>query len=89
MTRILGKPFTYVARPPEEFLRKALAAGSNAAYLQSPFENYVAYSTGKRSGVEEQEHFRRSSVDRPHRLKSSCITIDRDSRIRPIQKRIP
>ncbi len=53
MTRIIGKPFTYEARPPEEFLGKALAAGSNAAYMQSAFENYVAYSAGKRSGVEE------------------------------------
>jgi NAD(P)H dehydrogenase (quinone) len=65
MTRIVGKPFTYEARPPEEFLRKVLAAGSNAAYMQSAFDNYVSYSAGKRSGVEELTGTFQEIIGRP------------------------
>jgi uncharacterized protein YbjT (DUF2867 family) len=65
MTRIVGKPFTYEARPPEEFLSNALAGGSNAAYMQSAFENYLAYSVGKRSGVEELTGTFQEIIGRP------------------------
>jgi NAD(P)H dehydrogenase (quinone) len=65
MTRIVGKLFTYEARPPEEFLRKVLAAGSNAAYMQSAFDNYVSYSAGKRSGIEELTGTFQEIIGRP------------------------
>jgi uncharacterized protein YbjT (DUF2867 family) len=47
LTQILGQPFSYEPRPAEEFLHNALAAGADAAYMQSAYENYAAYSAGK------------------------------------------
>jgi uncharacterized protein YbjT (DUF2867 family) len=47
LTRVLGQPFSYEARPPEEFLQNVLAAGADAAYMQSAYENYALYTAGK------------------------------------------
>jgi NAD(P)H dehydrogenase (quinone) len=47
LTRVLGQPFSYEARPPEEFLRNVLAAGADAAYMHSAYENYALYTAGK------------------------------------------
>jgi uncharacterized protein YbjT (DUF2867 family) len=42
----LGQPFTYEARPPKEFMERVLAAGADAAYMQSAYENYSLYTDG-------------------------------------------
>lgn len=47
LTRVLGQPFVYEARPAKEFMEKVLAAGADAAYMYSAYENYAAYSDGK------------------------------------------
>ncbi len=47
LTRVLDQPFSYEARPPEEFLRNVLAAGADAAYMHSAYENYALYTSGK------------------------------------------
>jgi NAD(P)H dehydrogenase (quinone) len=47
LTRVLGQPFSYEARPPEEFLQNVLAAGADAAYMHSAYENYALYAAGK------------------------------------------
>jgi NAD(P)H dehydrogenase (quinone) len=50
--KVIGQPFKYEPRPPEEFLRNVIAAGAEPAYMQSVYENYVAYTSGATSGVE-------------------------------------
>jgi uncharacterized protein YbjT (DUF2867 family) len=47
LTNVLGQAFAYDARPAAEFMEKVLAAGADAAYMQSAYENYAAYSDGK------------------------------------------
>ena len=47
LTKSLGRPFRYEKRAPEEFLRKAVAAGADKAYIQSVYENYARYSAGQ------------------------------------------
>jgi NAD(P)H dehydrogenase (quinone) len=47
LTQVLGQPFSYEARPPEEFLQNVLAAGADAAYMHSAYENYALYTAGK------------------------------------------
>jgi NAD(P)H dehydrogenase (quinone) len=47
LTRVLGQPFAYEARPPEEFLQNVLAAGADGAYMHSAYENYALYTAGK------------------------------------------
>jgi uncharacterized protein YbjT (DUF2867 family) len=45
-TRVLGQPFRYEARPPEEFLQKVLAAGSEPAYMRCVYNSYVWLTAG-------------------------------------------
>lgn len=47
LTKVLGQAFVYEARPAAEFMEKVLAAGADAAYMHSAYENYAAYSDGK------------------------------------------
>ena len=47
LTKVLGQSFAYEARPAAEFMEKVLAAGADAAYMHSAYENYAAYSEGK------------------------------------------
>ncbi len=46
LTDTLGQPFTYEARPPREFMDKVLAAGADAAYMRSAYDNYALYTAG-------------------------------------------
>ncbi len=47
LTEVLGQPFAYEARPADEFLKAVLAAGADAAYMHSAYENYAKYSAGQ------------------------------------------
>jgi NAD(P)H dehydrogenase (quinone) len=53
MTRVVGKSYVSEHVAPCEFLAKALAAGANAGYMQSVYENYAAYTEGTRKGEEK------------------------------------
>jgi NAD(P)H dehydrogenase (quinone) len=44
---VLGQPFSYEARPPEEFLQNVLTAGADPAYMHCAYENYALYTAGK------------------------------------------
>ena len=46
-TRVIGQPFSYEARPPEEFLRNVLAAGAEPAYMKCVFDSYVSLTAGE------------------------------------------
>ena len=43
LTRVIGQPFTYESRPPEEFLEQMLAAGADPAYMRCAYQNFVDY----------------------------------------------
>ena len=47
LTSVIGMPFRYDARPPEEFLAKVLAAGADPAYMECVYQHYLAYAQGK------------------------------------------
>jgi uncharacterized protein YbjT (DUF2867 family) len=51
-TRVLGQPFRYEARPPEEFLQKVLAAGSEPAYMRCVYNSYVWLTAGVDIGAD-------------------------------------
>ena len=53
LTRVVGRPFRYESRPATEFLDAVSAAGAEAAYMLSVFENYAAYASGERKGGEK------------------------------------
>jgi NAD(P)H dehydrogenase (quinone) len=40
-TEVIGQPFSYEARPPEEFYRKVLAAGAEPAYMKCVFDLFT------------------------------------------------
>ena len=43
---VLGQPFRYEARPPEEFYRNVLAAGAEPAYMKCVHDSYVELTAG-------------------------------------------
>jgi uncharacterized protein YbjT (DUF2867 family) len=45
-TDVLGQPFRYEARPPEEFYRNVLAAGAEPAYMKCVHDSYVELTNG-------------------------------------------
>jgi NAD(P)H dehydrogenase (quinone) len=45
-TKVLGQPFSYEARPPEEFYRNVLAAGAEPAYMKCVFDSYIDLTNG-------------------------------------------
>jgi NAD(P)H dehydrogenase (quinone) len=45
-TKVLGQPFSYEARPPEEFYRNVLAAGAEPAYMKCVFDSYIELTNG-------------------------------------------
>jgi NAD(P)H dehydrogenase (quinone) len=47
LSEVIGMPFRYEARPPEEFLAKVLAAGADPAYMNCVYQHYFAYAQGK------------------------------------------
>ena len=53
LTRVVGQPFSYEPRPPDEFLEVVLAANADASYMRSVFENYSAYTAGTNVGEEK------------------------------------
>ena len=53
LSAILGKPFTYEARPPSEFLENVLAAGAEPAYMKCVFDSYSDLTNGKDIGADE------------------------------------
>ena len=45
-TRVIGQPFSYEARPPEEFYRNVLAAGGEPAYFKCVYDTFVSLTGG-------------------------------------------
>ena len=43
----IGQPFSYEARPPEEFYRNVLAAGAEPSYMKCVFDSYTDYTAGR------------------------------------------
>jgi NAD(P)H dehydrogenase (quinone) len=43
---VIGQPFSYEARPPEEFYRNVLAAGAEPAYMKCVFDSYTELTNG-------------------------------------------
>jgi uncharacterized protein YbjT (DUF2867 family) len=52
-TEILGKPFSYEARPPSEFLQNVLSAGAEPAYMKCVFDSYSDLTNGKDIGADQ------------------------------------
>lgn len=46
-TEVIGQPFSYEARPPEEFYRNVLAAGAEPSYMKCVFDTYTDYTAGR------------------------------------------
>jgi NAD(P)H dehydrogenase (quinone) len=46
-TEVIGQPFSYEARPPEEFYRNVLAAGAEPSYMKCVFNSYTDYTAGR------------------------------------------
>jgi NAD(P)H dehydrogenase (quinone) len=51
--RVLGRPFSYEARPPEEFLQSVLAAGAEPAYMRCVHNSFVWLTDGVDIGADE------------------------------------
>ena len=52
-TRVIGQPFSYEPRAPEEFYRNVLAAGAEPAYMKCVFDSYSDFTAGKDIGADE------------------------------------
>jgi uncharacterized protein YbjT (DUF2867 family) len=52
-TEVIGQPFSYDPRPPEEFYRNVLAAGAEPAYMKCVFDSYSDFTAGKEIGADE------------------------------------
>jgi NAD(P)H dehydrogenase (quinone) len=52
LTQVVGLPFSYNPRPPEEFLTGVLASGADPAYMQCVYEHHIAYAAGKIPGAD-------------------------------------
>jgi NAD(P)H dehydrogenase (quinone) len=50
---VLGQPFSYEPRPPEEFYRNVLAAGAEPAYMKCVFNSYSDFTAGRGERVDE------------------------------------
>ncbi|HEY0789567.1 MAG TPA: SDR family oxidoreductase [Chthoniobacterales bacterium] len=46
LTKVVGQPFSYEARPPEEFYRTVLAAGAEPAYMKCVFNSFTELTNG-------------------------------------------
>lgn len=53
MTHIIGKPFRYEPRPPQEFLENVLAAGADPAYMNCVYDSFIRLGTTGIPGTEE------------------------------------
>ena len=47
LTEVVGQPFVYHPRPPEEFLPRVLALGADPAYMKCVSDHYFAYAEGR------------------------------------------
>jgi uncharacterized protein YbjT (DUF2867 family) len=45
-TKVIGRRFSYEARPPEEFYQNVLAAGAEPSYMKCVFDSYVELTNG-------------------------------------------
>ncbi len=61
LTRVIGQPFTYEARPPEEFLKNVLSAGADPAYMDCVYRSYTNLSAGKARGATKHSTISSSS----------------------------
>ena len=52
-TQVIGQPFSYEPRPPEEFYRNVLAAGAEPSYMKCVFDSYADFTAGKILGADE------------------------------------
>jgi uncharacterized protein YbjT (DUF2867 family) len=52
-TQVIGQPFSYEPRPPEEFYRNVLAAGAEPSYMKCVFDSYTDYTAGKVLGTDQ------------------------------------
>src|SRR5471032_2633562 len=43
LSKVVGQPFTYDARPPKEFFDAMLAAGADVAYMSCVYQNWIDY----------------------------------------------
>ena len=46
LTKVVGQPFSYEARPTEEFYRNVLAAGGEPAYFKCVYDTFVELANG-------------------------------------------
>jgi NAD(P)H dehydrogenase (quinone) len=46
LTKVVGQPFSYEARPPEEFYKTVLAAGAEPAYMKCVFNSFTSLTNG-------------------------------------------
>jgi uncharacterized protein YbjT (DUF2867 family) len=46
LTEVIGQPFSYEARPPEEFYRNVLAVGAEPAYMKCVLDTYTELTNG-------------------------------------------
>lgn len=53
MTDIIGKPYTYIALPPEDFLHDMIAAGAEMSYMTCVYEHWKLYANGLIPGADE------------------------------------
>jgi uncharacterized protein YbjT (DUF2867 family) len=51
--RVIGQPFSYEARSPDEFHRNVLAAGAEPAYMKCVFDSYSDFTAGRGERVDE------------------------------------
>ena len=52
-TQVIGQPFSYEPRPPEEFYRNVLAAGAEPSYMKCVFDSFTDFTAGKIPGADE------------------------------------
>ena len=52
-TKTLGQPFSYEARPPEEFYESVLAAGAEPAYMKCVYNSFSDFTAGRGERVDE------------------------------------
>ena len=52
-TEVIGQPFSYEARPPEEFYRSVMAAGAEPAYMKCVFDLFTELTNGTAAKADE------------------------------------
>lgn len=53
LTDIVGKPYQYVALPPEDFLANMVAAGAEMSYMTCVYEHWKLYAEGLIPGADD------------------------------------